>query len=259
MPAQDDARENTMVALFNLYVPPGRSRGDIDAYLELEELDKPVPFELKSTTSDSVSTVRDFGPEHIAKWADLHWLFAFYESDAVTLRYCYYASPADMAGWIDDREQYVLPDYVLAKRAPEGITDADLTEVVGTADTFSVDAAKRIMKKQWKAAQYRAAADLPDGRYSRAAMLDLLRQRCGYVIRRGATLNNPHIAESYLSEQAGLEPITKNHAACVRQLVRAYLANRDALLEQGAVPTEDQVDPIIASQASAAATDEAKE
>lgn len=246
-----------MVALFNLYVPPNRSRGDIDAYLELEELDDPLPFELKSTTSDSVSTVRDFGPEHIAKWADLHWLFAFYEPDATSLRYCYYASPADMAGWIDDKEQYVRPDFVLAQRAPEHLTDADLTEVIGSGDSFPVQDAKRIMKKQWTAAQYRAGADLADGRYSRAAMLDLLRQRCGYVIRRGATLNNPHIPESYLTDDAGLEPITKNHAARVRELVRSYLKNRDAQIEHGEVPAEDQIDPLIADQASAAETDDA--
>lgn len=246
-----------MVALFNLYVPEDRRRDDIDAYLELEEYQDPIPFELKSTTSDSVSTVRDFGPEHIAKWVDLHWLFAFYESNGTTLRYCYYASPADMAGWIDEKEQYVRPDYVLAKRAPEGITDADLTEVVGPASDFAIADAKRIMKKQWKAQDYREGADLPDQRYSRAAMLDLLRQRCNYVIRRGATLNNPHIPESYLTEQAKLEPIIKNHAARVRELVRAYFEKRENELERGETPAEDKVDPVISDQASAAPTDDA--
>jgi hypothetical protein len=55
-------------------------------------------------------------------------------------------------------------------------------------------------------------------------MLALLQRRCAYVIRRGATLNNPHIPESYLSDR--LQPITKDHAATVRRLVRDYLEKR---------------------------------
>ncbi|BDE15402.1 hypothetical protein Mkiyose1665_33230 [Mycobacterium kiyosense] len=257
VPAQDDARENQMVWMFNLSVPPDRGRSDIDAYLDLEGHPEPIPFELKSATSDSVSTVRDFGPEHIAKWAHLHWLFAFYEADATTLRHCYYASPADMAAWIADKQQYVRPDEVLAQRVPQRITDEDLTEVMGPEADFSISDAKRIMKKQWKAAQYRERADLPNQRYSRSAMLEVLRERCGYVIRRGATLNNPHIAESYLIDQ-GLQPITKDHAARLRELVREYLANRAEQLKEGAVPAEDVVDPVILDQAAKAAdTDDA--
>ena len=38
---------------------------------------------------------------------------------------------------------------------------------------------------------------------------------------RGSTLNNPHIAESYLA--AKTTPITSDHAATVRTLVQAYL------------------------------------
>lgn len=140
---------------------------------------------------------------------------------------------------------------------PQRITDADLTEVIGPDADFSISDARRIMKRQWSAARYRERADLPDERYSRSAMLEVLRERCGYVIRRGATLNNPHIAESYLIEQ-GLQPITKDHAAHLRELVREYLANRAAQLEEGTVPAEDAVDPVIADQAAKAAdTDDA--
>lgn len=100
-----------MIALFNLDVPHDRARSDVDARLDLEWLDEPIEFELKSTTGNSVSTVRDFGPEHIAKWQKLHWLFAFYESDGTTLRYCYYASPADMSDWIAEKEKYIRPAF----------------------------------------------------------------------------------------------------------------------------------------------------
>lgn len=254
--AQDDAREQQMVLLFNLVVPADRSRSGLDAVLELEGRDDPVPFELKSTTQNSVSTVRDFGPEHIAKWRHLHWLFAFYTPDTTTLRHCYYASPADMADWVSEKEEYVRPDYVLGQRAPEKIDDADLTEVVGPGSEFSLADARRIMKNQWTARQYADNADLDGNRYSREAMLALLRQRCGYVIRRGATLNNPHIPEKYLSDR--VDPITKDHAAVVRQRVTKYFATRALQLEQGAVPAEDAIDPVIADQAvKASDTDDA--
>lgn len=258
MPVQDDARENQMVWMFNLSVPPDRGRSDIDAFLEMDGQPEPIPFELKSATGNSVSTVRDFGPEHIAKWRHLHWLFAFYERGGQTLRYCYYASPADMADWISEKEEYVRPDYVLAQRAPGKLTDTDLTVVLGDAADFATEDARRIMKNQWNAEQYANNADLAGGRYSRTAMLKVLQDRCGYVIRRGATLNNPHIPESYLSDR--VKPITKDHAATVRELVSAYLMKRAAQIEQGAVPAEDEIDPVIADQASSAsATDDASE
>jgi hypothetical protein len=85
-------------------------------------------------------------------------------------------------------------------------------------------------------------------------MLELLRERCAYVIRRGATLNNPHISGPHLSDR--LEPITRNHAAMLRTLVADYLARRATQLTAGELPAEDAVDPLVA-QASAAATDEA--
>ncbi|NKR27509.1 hypothetical protein GS479_19330 [Rhodococcus hoagii] len=249
MPAQDDAREREMTLLFNLTVPEDRTRGGLDAQLEVDGQDV-VPFELKSTTNDSVSTVRDFGPEHIAKWKHLHWLFAFYEKDGTTLRYCYYASPADMADWVGDKEKYVLPDYVLASTAPTRVTDDDLTEIVGQGDSFSKAEARQIMKNQWNAKQYKENADLPDARYSRGAMLSLLQQRCEYLIRRGATLNNPHIPEKYLKDR--VEPILKNHASEVRRLVGEYFAAHAAQVASGESPAEDQLNPVIADQASSA-------
>lgn len=252
MPAQDDAREQQMLNLFNLVVPPDRTRGGLDAILDLDDGSEPIPFELKSTTSKSVATVRDFGPDHIVKWRRLHWLFAFYEKDATTLRHCYYASPAGMAEWISERERYVRPDYVLAERAPRLLTHRDLIEVIGDHETYSAADARAVMKNQWSAAQYRDNADRPGGRYSADRMLDLLRERCSYVIRRGATLNNPHISGSYFNK---LEPIAKNHAATLRLKVAGYLKSRADRTAAGEVPAEDHTDPVI--QASAAATDDA--
>jgi len=255
MAVQDDAREIELRDLFELQQDDDRKRADLDAYLDLP--DRRIGFELKSSTNKSVSTVRDLGPKHIKKWAPLHWIFGFYQKDGQTLRYCYYASPADMADWIREKEQYVSPDFVLAKCAGSRLTDDDLTLVVGPDTAFPFEVAKRIMKAQWSTEEYARKADLTGGRFSRAAMLELLRARAGYIIRRGATLNNPHIQESYLAER--VKPIFKDHAATARTLIQAYLAKRSEQLAAGIVPREDQIDPIIVDQEIASETDEAKE
>ena len=243
-----------MVLLFNLSVPEDRQRADIDARLELDELQEPLPFELKSTTGKSVSTVRDFGPEHIAKWRDLHWIFAFYGSgDDRKPLYCSYASPADMAMWVAEKERYVRPDLVLAQRAPQRVTEDDVVQVLGDRPEYTKKDARSIMKNQWSAYQYRDNSDLPNGGYSRARMVLLLQERCGYVIRRGATLNNPHIPGRYL---AGLERIERDHAATLRRLVRAYLAVKQETEARGD-SIHPPLDPLVVAQAKAAATDEA--
>ena len=254
MAAQDDAREQQMLLMFNLTVPPDRTRGGLDAVLELDGQPEPIPFELKSTTSKSVSTVRDMSPAHITKWRGLHWLFAFYETDSVTLRHCYYASPADMAEWFEQQERYIRPDLIIADRAPRLLSHDDLIEVVGERDFYTVEDAKAVMKKQWTAAQYVDRSNRSDGTFSPELMLELLQERCAYVLRRGSTLNNPHIPASYLTGR--LEPIVKNHAATLRTLVAKYLKERAEQVAAGVVPTEDAVDPVVA-QASAAATDDA--
>ncbi len=251
MPVQDDAREQHMVALFNLTVPPDRSRGDTDAQLDPGD-GTTLSFELKSTSGKSVATVRDFGPDHIAKWRHMHWLFAFYDKDGIKPEYCVYASPSDMRPWIADKERYVRPDLVLAARAPALLSDADLTEVLSDAGSFSADEARSVMKNQWSAEQYRTNADLAAGRYSRTRMLEVLRERCGYVVRRGSTLNNPHISGKYFKD---FERIKSDHASALRRLVRVYLEQAAASRAAGDGPPEGEVDPLILAQAGAAAAD----
>lgn len=253
MPAQDDAREQQMVNLFNLVTPEDRKRADIDARLELPELDRPLDFELKSTTSKSVSTVRDLGPDHFVKWRELHWLFAFYDTSATKLLYCSYASPADMAEWIEGRQSYIRPDLVLAERVPDFITADVVREILGERDGYTTADAKSVMKAQWSAQRYRTEADLPGGGYSMDRMVQLLRERCAYVIQRGSTLNNPHIPGPYLDRLVRIE---KDHAETLRRLVREYLAAQQDATERGET-LQVQADPVVTAQASAAATDDA--
>lgn len=221
MPVQDDAREREMVSLFNLRVPVDRSRSGVDAYLHIDG--RRLPFELKSTTSNSVSTVRDFGADHIAKWRDgLHWLFGFYDSTGTRLSHCYYASPSDIEPWIAAKERYVLPDLTLAGSVPRLVTSEMVIGVFGKKEVYSRDDARWLMKKQWPSARYAIAQDLPEG-YSLMRMTEMMAERCEYVIKRGATLNNPHIPSGFFT---GLQQITEEHAETLRSLVRSYLASR---------------------------------
>ena len=223
MPVQDDVRESQMVQLFNLTVPEDRGRSDIDAHLNIDG--RVINFELKSTTSGSVSTVRDFGPDHIRKWRDdLHWIFAFYDKTGTRLQHCIYASPEDMEPWIAGKERYVRPDILLADSLPALVTDEMVTAILGEKDAYSLEDAQWIMKKQWSAAQYREQQDLEDG-YSLDRMTEILQQRARYVILRGATLNNPHIEARYFNR---FEKITEEHASKLRELVRGYLSSASA-------------------------------
>lgn len=230
MAAQDDAREFEMRTLVNLTRPEEYGRADIDAVLELKRRAVPealrgrtIPFELKSATGGrpTISTVRDFGLHHLQKWRKLHWIFGVYEKDR--LQYCLYGSPRAMKPWFDQMAAYIAPDVALAEHVPDLIRDATLSKTLGPARRFSHDDARRLMKNQYSAAQYEEAADLPDGEYSRKTMLAMLRERCEYVIRRGSTLNDPHIPASYF---AGWEQITEDHAARLRELVVGELTPR---------------------------------
>jgi hypothetical protein len=227
MAAQDDIREREMRTLFNLIRPEEYGRADIDAVLELEGPAIPgdfhgleVPFELKSATGGkpNISTVRDFGLHHIEKWRPLHWLFGVYDQTGgeLKLQYCIYGSPKQMKPWFDRMASYIAPDVVLAEIVPELIDDEVLSSVLSEAEDFGYEDARQLMKNQYSRQTYRDAADLPGERYSRGAMLAMLRERCCYVIERGSTLNNPHIPAAYF---AAWERIERNHAARLRELV----------------------------------------
>ena len=224
MPVQDDAREIELVRLFNLRALPGRSRSDDDAWLRFQG--QQIPFELKSTTSGSVSTVRDFGPEHIRKWEGKHWLFGFYDKNGTTLKYCCYASPARMRPWIQKMEAYVRPDAILAETVPSLITEDLLVRILGDKPFYSKDEARSIAKNQYTEAVYSERIDLPDRKaYSRGRMLEILRERCRYVLLRGATLNNPHIPSDYFSNW---DRISEDHAITLRRMVAEFLRGGSA-------------------------------
>ncbi len=211
---QDDKRERAMRATFNL--DEGEGRGGTDAFLSTER--GRISFELKSTTGKSYSTVRDFGPDHAAKWRRHHWLFSQFDPAGDKMLATHYLSPDDMEPWIAEMEAYVLPDFRLAERVPELLTYTDLHAIVGEKAMYTLGDAQRLHKKQYTVAQYRERMDLKDG-FSPVTMLDILRDRCRYVLERGATLNNPHINVSYVQKSGTAVDIGGGAASSLRALI----------------------------------------
>jgi hypothetical protein len=227
----------------NLERPPDRVRHGTDAVLRIDG--HTIEFELKSVTTDSgsIGTARDFGPDHIAKWKDKHWLIGVYRRDA--LEHCKYGSPAAMALWIEAKWEYMKADFELARHVPAAIPMEMLETILGSKDRYSAADAKKLHKDQYSAKQYRELMDLteigPEGKvigigYTPVRMLEILRDRARYVIQRGSTLNNPHISNAYLENW---ERISTNHAIRLRELVREWLkANQP----QARVPLQAQHD-----------------
>jgi hypothetical protein len=210
---QDDRRENELRNLFKLRAPENATRGGTDAVLDLDEQE--VPFELKSSTDESVTTVRDFGPDHIKKWDGKHWLFGFYDRKGMKLLHCHYASPRQIAPWIEKMNDYILPDFQMAELVSGELTLDHLYRLLGKKGRYSLEDARKLQKKQYNTKRYFELMDQSEG-YSPERMLKILQERCGYLIQRGSTLNNPHIPGSFFS---GWEKITVDHASRLRELV----------------------------------------
>ena len=213
MAFQDDERESAMIELFDLYKNDIEGRSGIDAFLDIDG--QTLPFELKTTSKGSVTTVRDFGPDHIEKWTHKHWLIGFFINNE---EYYLYGSPAAMKPWIDSKAEYIAPDFSLAAHASQKLTLEDLYSIVGEKEVYTEEDAKKLQKKQYSAAQYLALRDNGSG-YTPAKMLSILQDRCSYLVQRGSTLNNPHIPFSYFKDWT---KITENHADKLRELVRAW-------------------------------------
>lgn len=211
---QDDSREQQMRKVFGLEKDGGRI--DSDGFLTIGTCR--VDFELKTTgdSSRSVTTVRDFGMDHVNKWKTKHWIFAFYEGGWEEPYLYLYGSPRMMAGWIQEKSEYIAPDIIAADRASSHLTVDDLIAIVGNKTIYTLEDAKKLHKKQWDAAAYQKAMDVRGG-YSQARMLQILKARVRYLVERGSTLNNPHINWGYLEKNT--VEIKSNHAQELRRLV----------------------------------------
>jgi hypothetical protein len=105
---------------------------------------------------------------------------------------------------------------------------ADLFDVCGKQETYSMEDAKRLHRQQWTADEYTAALDTNVGdelRISRIRMLEILQLRSKYIAERGATLNNPHVTKTHLHAFAGTSRVVSgpNWAAGIRQIAIEFV------------------------------------
>ena len=232
MPVQDDERERELVRMFNLDWDPAHQRAGVDAVLDVDVDGRPYRFEVevKSSTGSTVSTARDVGMDHIAKWRRRMFVIGFYTKEArrPELQRCLCLTPLDMEPWIASIEAKVLIDAKLARCASRRLVLADLFEVCGEKDAYTVDDAKRLHKQQWSAQQYAAAPDIEHSGQrliSPAKMLVILQLRSRYIAERGATLNNPHITRAHLSLFLATDRVVKgpHWASGVRQIASDFV------------------------------------
>ena len=198
MAVQDDRREKEMCQLLGLQEGEGRS--EVDAFFDFVANEKfySAPIELKSTTTGSVSTARDVGPTHIAKWRSRIWIFGFYNPSGTSLRKLLVLGPNEMEGWIGQKEQYIKPDFAIGDRVAERLDVEDLYIICEKKSKYSLEDAKSLHKRQWNQEKYRSEMDDADG-YTPEKMLEILKLRAIYLNQRGSTLNNPHIPKSFFA------------------------------------------------------------
>ncbi|MYC72471.1 MAG: hypothetical protein F4X17_17350 [Gemmatimonadetes bacterium] len=195
MAVQDDSREKEVCQLLGLREGEGRS--EVDAFFDFAANGTfySAPIELKSTTTGSVSTARDVGPIHIAKWRSRIWIFGFYNSSGASLRQLLVLGPNEMESWIEQKEQYIKPDFAIGDRVAEKLDVEDLYIICEKKRKYSLEDAKSLHKRQWNQERYRSEMDDTDG-YTPEKMLEILKLRAIYLNQRGSTLNNPHIPKS---------------------------------------------------------------
>lgn len=212
MSFQDDEREEDTRKLFDLQKDENAGRSGVDAILKIKG--KILEFELKTTSTGSVTTVRDFGPDHIEKWKGKHWLIGVYSNGKP--KYFLYGSPDDMKPWIDEKANYVKPDFDLSRIISKKISLEDMYLILGKKEKYTLEDAEKLHKKQYKKEEYRKMMDIGGG-YSPKRMLKILKERSEYLMKRGSTLNNPHIPASYFE---GWLRIEKDHAETLRKMIK---------------------------------------
>jgi hypothetical protein len=232
---QDDERERELVRLFNLDWDPSHQREGVDALLRVNvgSTERLIEVEVKSTTTDTVSTARDVSMDHIVKWRSKLFVIGFYSREVrrPELQRCLCLTPDDMAPWIQSIESKIAIDHRLALRTSAALGLPDLYAVCGKKPSYALDDARTVLRQQWTTEQYQRAADGVDaeGRpaLTPAAMLEVLRLRALYIARRGATLNNPHITKSHLSPFIGSDrDVRREWASSVRAIAAAWLQSR---------------------------------
>lgn len=173
---QDDYREELLCKLLGLRHMPGRWGHDAEDEFQ-------HPFELKSTSKDSIGTARDVSPQMIAEWRERFWICATGNSrkkpsgeKTFEVNEVYFLHPDMLQGWFGKLEARFDPDMAIKDVALQAAAAMLSPEQLG---------------------------------------------RLSYLINRGATYNNPHISMKYIREN-GISIDLTRAPAHLRELVAAH-------------------------------------
>lgn len=109
---QDAAREEQMRQRFGLR-RSGEGRGGTDAVDDAGN-----PFELKSGTTNQITTGRDLGPHTLDRYRTRYWLICkgINRSTGFEMQDCLFATPAMMDWWLSRISEKLAPDVTLLRK-----------------------------------------------------------------------------------------------------------------------------------------------
>lgn len=209
---QDDSREQDMLRVFGLRQESGSSRGDNDAFLDLDG--KPAQcLELKSSTTSDFVTARDFGLQHILEWRTKHILGSFYDKGGNSIKWSLLIPNCILNEWLEEQVSYIRCDISIIESLREELSQEMARQVrldiFGAKDYYTLEELKRLLKKQISNEQYLQFLDIIiDGkRFCSPEQMDsAISMRTRYLLNRGTSRNNPHISVSWINRVIDIDP-----------------------------------------------------
>jgi hypothetical protein len=201
---QDDSREQDMLRVFGLRQISESSRGDNDAFLDLDGMETQA-FELKSSTTSNLVTARDFSLEHIKEWRTKHVLGSFYDKGGNAIRWSLLIPNLYLNDWLDEQVEYIRCDIeiieVLSNEVTSEMAQRVIKNIFGEKEVFTEEDLKKVLKRQITSqeyAQYLSNGPNAERLCSLDSMEKAIRSRTQYLLNRGTSRNNPHISDGWI-------------------------------------------------------------
>ena len=201
---QDDSREQDMLRVFGLRQISESSRGDNDAFLDLEGLETQA-FELKSSTTSNLVTARDFSLEHIKEWRTKHVLGSFYDKGGNSIQWSLLIPNIFLNEWLDEQVEYIRCDIEIIEVLSDEVTSEMAQKVIknifGGKVIFTEEDLKKVLKRQitnQEYSKYFSSGTNGEKICSLDSMEKAISSRTQYLLNRGTSRNNPHINDGWI-------------------------------------------------------------
>ena len=209
---QDDSREQDMLRVFGLRQESTSSRGDNDAFLQLDGK-KTQCFELKSSTTSNLVTARDFSKQHILEWRAKHVLGSFYDKGGNIIRWSLLIPNIILNEWLDEQETYIHCDILILESLVQEVSQEMVRQirisVFGDKEYYTLEDLKRLLKQQINKETYHELLDISfqGERLCSPSQMDFaIIQRTKYLLNRGSSRNNPHISDGWIKRVIARDP-----------------------------------------------------